>query len=361
MRKALSLAKKGKGTASPNPVVGAVIVKNNKIISQGFHKKAGEPHAEAVAISKSNTDIKGSTMYVTLEPCNHYGRTPPCSQKIIKSGIKKVVIAMEDPNPVASGGIEELKKNGIKVISGVLKEDAIILNRHYIWFVKTGKPWFTLKTAMTIDGRIATFSKNSKWITGDDARRNVHYWRKEIDGIMVGAGTVLSDNPLLTAREVRSSHQPVRIVIDPDLKIPLDYNVFNNVSRTIVFAADKKNKKIKEIENRGHKVFAISTVKNKININKLTAILVKEGLINVGVEGGAFLYGHLFEEKVVNEIRAYYGMKILGNGLNFLQTENIPNVISDSLGTVNLGIKKFKNGDFFVDLIIKRSWEKIFS
>ncbi|HAA43310.1 MAG TPA: bifunctional diaminohydroxyphosphoribosylaminopyrimidine deaminase/5-amino-6-(5-phosphoribosylamino)uracil reductase RibD, partial [Ruminiclostridium sp.] len=233
MKRAIELAKKGWGRTNPNPLVGAVIVKDGKIISEGFHEVVGGSHAEVCAINNADTSVAGSTMYVNLEPCSHYGRTPPCVKAIIEAGIKKVVVAMIDPNPKVSGkGVNILKEAGVEVEVGVMEKEAKALNEIFINYVVNKKPFVIMKTAMTLDGKIATFTGSSKWITGTEARRYVHIIRDRVSAIMVGSNTVIKDNPFLTTRlENKEGKDPVRIIVDGKGIVPEDSNVFNSSSK----------------------------------------------------------------------------------------------------------------------------------
>ena len=220
MKEALRLAEKGRGTTSPNPMVGAVVVKGNRIVGRGYHKRAGSPHAEVIALEDAGTKAKGATLYVTLEPCIHYGRTPPCVPRIVSSGIKRVVIAMMDPNPIVKGkGVKMLEKAGIEVITGIEEEKARKLNEFYIKYITRKIPFVILKWAMSLDGKIATSTGDSRWISGEEARKFVHSLRKGVDAVLVGIGTVKKDDPLLTVRLVPSEKQPLRVIIDPRLEI----------------------------------------------------------------------------------------------------------------------------------------------
>ncbi|TET17974.1 MAG: bifunctional diaminohydroxyphosphoribosylaminopyrimidine deaminase/5-amino-6-(5-phosphoribosylamino)uracil reductase RibD, partial [Candidatus Cloacimonadota bacterium] len=220
MKRVFQIAKRGKGRVSPNPLVGALVVKNGSIVSEGYHKKAGTEHAEVIAIKKAGKNIRGSTMFINLEPCCHFGRTPPCTDTIIKSGIKEIYIGIQDPNPLVSGkGITSLRKNKIKVHTGILEEEARELNEFYFTFMEDKRPFIILKIAQTIDGKIADVSGNSKWITNEYARRKVHKLRNEVDAILTGIGTVQADNPQLTARLVTKTKEPFRIILDSRLRI----------------------------------------------------------------------------------------------------------------------------------------------
>ena len=221
MKKAIVLARKGLGRTSPNPIVGAVVVRKGRVIGQGFHQKAGGPHAEPIAIAQAGKEAKGATLYVNLEPCNHFGRTPPCTQAIIESGIKKVVFGLSDPNPVVKGGgADRLQSQGIEVVGGVLEEDCRRLNEVYIKWITTGLPFVIMKAAVSLDGRIATRTGDSKWISNERSRLLVHRIRNQVDGILVGIGTVVKDDPLLTVRLPQGKiKDPLRIILDPRLRI----------------------------------------------------------------------------------------------------------------------------------------------
>ncbi|MEC4672013.1 MAG: bifunctional diaminohydroxyphosphoribosylaminopyrimidine deaminase/5-amino-6-(5-phosphoribosylamino)uracil reductase RibD, partial [Nitrospirota bacterium] len=238
MKQALRLAAKGRGTTSPNPMVGAILVKNGRIVGKGYHRRAGAPHAEILALQQAGSRSHGATLYVTLEPCSHTGkRTPPCVPAIITARPRRVVVAMRDPNPHVNGqGIRRLRQSGLTVDIGCLQEEAKHLNEAYVHWVKTGRPFVILKAAMTLDGKIATASGESKWITGAKARLHVHRLRSQVDGIMVGIGTVLKDDPQLTARlpekdQLTTLRQPVRIVLDTRLRIPLSAHLLEHLKK----------------------------------------------------------------------------------------------------------------------------------
>lgn len=323
MQRALHLAAKARGMTSPNPMVGAVIVKNGQIIAEDYHKRAGEPHAEALAISKAGDKAKGSTLYVTLEPCCHLDkRTPPCTKAIIKSEIKKVFIAMKDPNPkVAGKGIEELKKHGIEVVSGVLENKAVKLNEAYIKYITTKMPFVILKTAMTLDGKIATPEGQSKWITGEKARAIVHQMRSSVDAILTAAGTVKADNPELTVRirgprteHRRQTKQPVRIVIDPELETPLNYKIFDVPPETIVVTRRQKtevrSQKLKTLADKGVKFIEYDG--ERVDLKWLMKKLGEMGITSVMIEGGASLNSYALQDSIVDKVVFFIAPKIIG-------------------------------------------------
>jgi diaminohydroxyphosphoribosylaminopyrimidine deaminase/5-amino-6-(5-phosphoribosylamino)uracil reductase len=322
IQRALALASKAKGTTSPNPMVGAVIVKRGRIIAEDYHKNAGEPHAEALAILKAGKKAKGSTLYVTLEPCCHIDkRTPPCTKAIVNSGIKKVFIAMKDPNPKVSGkGIEELKNHGIEVFSGILEDKAKRLNEAYIKFITTKTPFVVLKTAMTLDGKIATPDGQSKWITGEKARKIVHQMRSSVDAVLTASGTVKADNPELTARiqgfkgsrgQVR---QPKRIVIDPNLETPIDYKIFNVPPQTIIVTRRHRDyetiEKIKTLSNKG--IRFIEYESDRVDLKWLMKKLGEIDISSVMIEGGSSLNAYALQDSIVDKVVFFIAPKIIG-------------------------------------------------
>ncbi|MBA4349540.1 MAG: bifunctional diaminohydroxyphosphoribosylaminopyrimidine deaminase/5-amino-6-(5-phosphoribosylamino)uracil reductase RibD, partial [Thermodesulfovibrio sp.] len=313
MKRALQLAAKARGRTSPNPMVGAVIVKNGKIIAEDYHKKPGELHAEALAILKAqNSGLKtqNSILYVTLEPCCHTDkRTPPCTKAIIDAGIKKVFVAMKDPNHRVSGkGIEELKSYGIKVTDGLLEESARRLNETYIKYITTKTPFVILKTAMTLDGKIATPDRQSKWITGEKARKVVHQMRSSVDAVMTAIGTVKTDNPELTAR-IKGGRSPKRIVIDPNLETPLDYKVFNVPPETIVVTKKSEEKK-KVLIERGIKI--IEYEGERVNLKWLMQELGNIGITSLMIEAGSSFNASALNDGIVDKVVFFIAPKIIG-------------------------------------------------
>lgn len=259
MEMAIELAKGGVGWVNPNPMVGAVIVKDGRILGKGFHTKYGELHAEREALAACTEDPRGAVMYVTLEPCCHYGKTPPCTEAILEKGIAKVVIGSDDPNPqVAGKGIRRLRENGVKVVTGVCKEQCDELNQVFFHYIRTGMPYAVMKYAMTMDGKIATSTGASKWITGETARNRVQQDRHRYAGIMVGIGTVLRDDPLLTCR-LPGSKSPVRIICDTHLRTPLTAQVVQTTDQaeTWIATCSKDNEKIAALEAHGCRIFLL--------------------------------------------------------------------------------------------------------
>lgn len=314
IRRALRLAGKARGLTSPNPMVGAIVVKNGRIISEDYHKRPGALHAEALALEKAGDKARGATLYVSLEPCCHTKkRTPPCTKAIINAGIKRVIIAMKDPNPKVSGsGIAELQKAGIEVVSGVLEDKAKRLNEAYIKYITTGRPFVILKTAMTLDGKIATPEGQSKWITGEKARAIVHRLRRSVDAVMTAIGTVKADNPKLTAR-IKNGKNPIRIVIDPKLEVPSDANVLRTPPETIIVTA-VDNLKADDVEKSGIKMVFY---KDKLDLNRLMEKLGQMEITSVLLEGGSSLNAHALEDGIVDKIMFFIAPIIIGGRESF--------------------------------------------
>ena len=352
MRRAIKLARKG--NASPNPQVGCVIVKKGKIIAEGYHKKAGLPHAEVDGLKKlKKNEAQGSTMYVTLEPCCHFGRTPPCTDAIIKAGVKKVYAAMKDPNSLVSGkGMRKLKKAGIKVDVGLLEKDAIKLNEAYIHHAKTGLPFATLKTAMSLDGKIATSTGESKWITSEKAREKVHEIRSRTDAILVGVGTVITDNPQLTSR-IKGGRDPLRIIVDSRLRIPLNANVFKD-GKIVVATTLKHNKtKKRQLDAKGVDVWVVQERDGHLDLADLMRVLGEVGVTSVLIEGGGEVNASALEAGIVNKIMFFIAPKIIGGRDAKTPVEgNGIKKIKDALKLENTVIEKIGD-DFLVTSYLK--------
>lgn len=314
IKRALRLASKAYGMTSPNPMVGAVIVKNGKLISEDFHRRPGTPHAEALAIEKAGEDARGSTLYVSLEPCCHTEkRTPPCTNAIINAGIKKVIIGMKDPNPKVSGrGILELEKAGIVVKSGILEDEAKRLNEFYIKYITSGKPFVILKVATTLDGKIATPEGQSKWITGEKARKIVHRLRSRVDAIMTAIGTVKADDPQLTA-PIKGGKNPRRIVIDPNLEISINAKILQTPPETII-VTKINNTKANYLEKTGRKIIYF---KEKLDLHWLMERLGKMEITSVLIEGGSSLNAHALEDGIVDKVMFFIAPRIIGGRKSF--------------------------------------------
>lgn len=316
MQRALELARRGWGTTNPNPLVGAVIVKNGEIIGEGYHKKPGEPHAEINALAQAGEKSEGSTLYVNLEPCSHFGRTAPCTDTLIKAGIKEVVIAMQDPNPEVSGkGIKKLKQAGIKVIEGILEEEAKKLNEIFIKYITSKMPFVVWKCAMTLDGKVATASGDSRWITNEVSREYTHWWRYRVSSIMAGIGTVLADNPNLTVRlpNINVEKQPIRVIVDSFGKTPLNFNVLDtNLSPTIIVASENISKsKVELFKSKGAEVI-ITKSKDRVNLPELMTELHNREIDSLLVEGGPTLAASFLEDNLVDKVMIFIAPKIVG-------------------------------------------------
>lgn len=314
MRAAIVLARKGLGSTSPNPAVGAVIVRDNKIVARGYHRKAGLPHAEVEALRVAGAAAKGAALYVTLEPCCNWGRTPPCTEAIIRSGIKKVVAGMMDPNPGVSGrGTRALRAAGIEVVSGVIEDECNRMNEGYIKHITTGLPFVTLKLASTLDGRIATSRGESRWITGQEARGCVHRLRAINDAVMVGVSTVLKDDPELTVRLARG-RDPLRVVLDSTLRIPLRAKVFKKGARLLIFTTSGAGMaKASMVVEEGAEVITVPVSKDGVDIKRVLKELGKRGVASVLVEGGGRVAASLIKKRLADKLVLFISPMALGS------------------------------------------------
>ncbi|WP_405099669.1 bifunctional diaminohydroxyphosphoribosylaminopyrimidine deaminase/5-amino-6-(5-phosphoribosylamino)uracil reductase RibD [Oceanobacillus sp. FSL H7-0719] len=310
---ALNNAKAMKGQTDPNPLVGSVIVNDNRIVGVGTHLKAGEPHAEIHALRMAGDMAKGGTIYVTLEPCSHHGRTGPCAEAIVRAGIKKAVIATLDPNPQVSGsGVKILEDAGIEVITGVREKESWKMNEVFNKFIVEKKPFITLKSGITLDGKVATHRFNSKWITSEEARHDVHQLRNENMAILVGINTALKDNPALTTR-IPNGRNPIRIVLDSTLKIPLDFQlVTDKQAETWIFTSKQydENKK-KALEDLGVKVF-ITNDEKTVNPNEVVELLGEKNVTSLIIEGGGNVNASFLENKLIDKVVLYFAPKLIG-------------------------------------------------
>ena len=319
MRSALREARKGLGRTSPNPCVGAVIVKDGDIIARGYHKKAGAPHAEIEALKKAGTKARGGIMYVTLEPCNHHGRTPPCSHAVVESGIKKVVIGMLDPNPLVNGsGAEFLSSKGIEIRYGLLEDQCRKLNQPFLTYVTKGRPWVILKAGLTLDGKI-TFRKNSgDAITGPESLKWVHRLRDRCDAILVGRNTIAIDNPSLTTRiKGRRGKDPIRVVLDTNLKISSEANVlrYNDDHRTwIICGPSVPSATISELQESGVEVSQAAVGETgRLDLNEVLNLLGSRQITSLLVEGGAEVHGSFLNAGLVDHIQLFYAPFVAGD------------------------------------------------
>ncbi len=314
MNLALTLARKGIGFVNPNPLVGAVIVKEGKIIGQGWHEIYGGWHAERNALRSCSERPNSATMYVTLEPCCHHGKTPPCTDAILQNGIRRVVIGCLDPNPLVSGkGAALLREAGAEVVTGILQDQCIELNEVFFHYVETKTPYVVMKYAMTMDGKIATASGKSKWITGTRARENVHKTRSRYSSIMVGVGTVITDNPALTCR-IAGGRNPTRIICDTNLNTPLESTIVTTAQevKTIIATACDNREKHKPYLAQGCEIHTINRKGNHIDLNHLMLQLGKTGIDSILLEGGSTLNFSALQSRIVNKVQIYIAPKLFG-------------------------------------------------
>lgn len=330
MLRAIELAKKGWGYTNPNPLVGAVIVKDGEIIGEGYHEKCGQLHAERNAFKNLKKSAKGADLYVTLEPCCHHGKTPPCTEAIIENEIARVFIGSRDPNPkVAGKGAQILREHGIEVFEDVCREECDAINDIFFHYITNKTPYVAMKYAMTLDGKIATKTGKSKWITGETAREHVHHLRGRYAGILCGIGTVLADDPMLNAR-YEGAHQPVRIVLDSNLRIPMESNLVKTAKeyKTIIVCA-KESEKIKDLEVAGCEVWVLPGKDEKVDIDKLIEELGSREIDSILVEGGGEIHDAFRESRHINHVFCYMAPKIFGGneaktpvgGLGVCETE----------------------------------------
>lgn len=315
MRRALQLAEKARGFTSPNPMVGAVIVKNDRIIGQGYHKICGDWHAEVNAFNSATEEVEGATMYVTLEPCSHTGKTPPCADKIIEKKLGRVVVAALDPNPLVSGrGIEKIKNAGIEVQTGLLADESIKLNEVFMKYIVTKRPFVVYKSAVTLDGKIATVKGESQWISNEESRRRVHMLRHFYSGIMVGINTVINDDPMLNCR-TEGCTSPVRIVLDSSLKIPFECNLIQTAEKYKTIVATLQNEnciKAGMLKQMGVQIITVKEKNGRPDLEHLMKILGEKGIDSILIEGGGTLAFSAFNQGIVDKVIYYIAPKIFG-------------------------------------------------
>ncbi len=313
MALALQLAQGTSGQTSPNPMVGAVVVKDGKIVGMGAHMRAGEEHAEVHALHMAGERAKGATIYVTLEPCSHFGKTPPCCELLIEKGVQRVVIATLDCNPLVSGnGKRRLEETGIEVTTGVLEAEATLLNRYFFHYMKTKRPFVTIKTAMSLDGKTATITGESQWITGEEARADVHHYRHMHDAILVGVNTVLTDNPHLTTRIPNGGKHPIRVILDTHLRTPPSSHVITDglAPTWIIVGKDVNKEKIASYESNNIAVFQMKT--QQIEIQDVLSLLGEKQILSLFVEGGQTVHANFLKTNSFNEIVTYISPKLIG-------------------------------------------------
>jgi diaminohydroxyphosphoribosylaminopyrimidine deaminase/5-amino-6-(5-phosphoribosylamino)uracil reductase len=346
MKKALALAKKGQGYTSPNPMVGAVIVKDGEVKGKGYHQSVGQAHAEVNAIEDAGAQAKGATLYVNLEPCNHTGRTPPCTRKILEAGIKRVVVAMEDPNTIAGGGCVFLKQRGIEVLTGICENEAKRLNEAFIKYVHTKSPFVLIKCAATLDGRIATRTGDSRWVTGEKARRYVHRLRHAVDAIMVGIGTIHADNPNLTTRlGSKKGSDPIRIVLDTHLSISPDARILklDSSSDTILITGNSVSEdKKKKIFKKGVRQIVQPVKDGQIDLKPLMVRLGAMGITSLLVEGGGRVIASALKSGIADKAFFFYAPKILGgdDGIPICRGPG-PQRMKDCIQVKNIRVHRF--------------------
>lgn len=350
MKMALGLARKGRGCVSPNPMVGALIVKNGRIIGKGYHQIFGGNHAEINAIRNAGSNVKGSTLYVTLEPCCHEGKTPPCINSIIENKIARVVIGTVDSNPLVScEGVNCLQNSGIEVKTGILEEECRKLNEVFFHYMETGMPFITIKYAQTLDGRIATATGNSQWISSETSLKFAHRLRAEHDAILVGRGTVQKDDPELTTRLVRGRN-PLRVIVDSELNIPEKAKVLQNTSSASTLIATVKtgsDPRFKKLAAFGAQIITVKAdKKGNVDLKKLFKILAERKISSVLIEGGAQIITSVLKNNLANRLVTVIAPKIIGKGIEAVGDLNIKNLESAK----KLSVRKiFKSGD---DIII---------
>ncbi|HSB03558.1 MAG TPA: bifunctional diaminohydroxyphosphoribosylaminopyrimidine deaminase/5-amino-6-(5-phosphoribosylamino)uracil reductase RibD [Thermodesulfobacteriota bacterium] len=315
MKQVLRLAEKGRGRTSPNPMVGAVLVKGGKIVGKGYHAKAGEAHAEIIALQQAGESARGSTLYINLEPCIHYGRTPPCAPRVVEAQVKRVVLGIKDPNPQVKGrGIKQLREAGVDVQMGVLEKECQRINEAFFKYMVKEEPFVILKVASTLDGKIATRGGDSKWITGETSRRFVHRLRDQVDGVLVGIGTVLKDDPMLTTR-IEGGRDPYRIVLDSRLRIPERARIFEGTPSRVIIATTKKGskEKMERLRERGVQVLIFDSKGGRVNLKTCLKRLAAMGVMTLLVEGGSRVNGSFLDERAVDKFYFFFSPKWIGD------------------------------------------------
>ncbi len=314
MARALQLARKGLTTTTPNPRVGCIIVRDGAVVGEGWHQRAGEPHAEIYALNAAGNAARGATAYVTLEPCSHHGRTPPCADALIQAGVARVVAAMRDPNPqVAGNGLERLRAAGVACADGLMEGEARELNIGFVSRMTRGRPWVRLKLAASLDGKTALNNGRSQWITGPEARRDGHAWRARACAILTGAGTVRDDDPRLTVRDVETDRQPLRVVVDSHFETPPTARILDG-GNTLIAAAKEDAGKIAALGAAGAEVVVLPNPQGKVDLPRLMRLLSERGVNELHVEAGHKLNGSLLREGLVDELLLYFAPTLLGSG-----------------------------------------------
>ena len=347
MSLAMELAEKGCGKVEPNPMVGAVLVKNGEIIGKGYHRVFGGHHAEIHAINEAGVNCKGATLYVSMEPCAHYGKTAPCADAIIKAGIIKVVASVIDPNPITSGkGMQKLKEGGVEIRTGVMELQAKRLNAPFFKLMQKGLPYVTVKWAMSIDGKIATHTGDSRWITSEESREYVHKIRGQMDGIMVGINTVLRDDPLLPCR-IKGGRNPKRILVDSNASLPLNSRLLSTIHESEIIVAVNKNaqqKQVEKLEKLGCKIIQTNGINDRVDLHELFKRLGKMNLTNILVEGGSRIITSVIEERLADKLIVFIAPIIIGGEFSKSPVlgEGI-NKICEASGISEITVKRISN------------------
>ncbi|GAX91849.1 bifunctional diaminohydroxyphosphoribosylaminopyrimidine deaminase/5-amino-6-(5-phosphoribosylamino)uracil reductase [Effusibacillus lacus] len=345
MKLALQIASATNGRTWPNPMVGAVVVNNGQIVGMGAHLKAGEPHAEVHALNMAGDKALGATIYVTLEPCSHYGRTPPCADRVIQSGVSRVVIAMLDPNPLVAGqGAERIRQAGIEVVTGVLESEARRMNEVWLTAITKRRPFVWMKAAMTLDGKIAARTGDSKWITSESARQEVHRYRDQADAILVGIGTVLADDPQLTTRLPEGGRSPVRVILDTHLRIPESARVLGPEAPTILVCGPNADPaKIRSLQSQTVDVLQVGLDNGKVNLHQLLDQLYRRQITLLLVEGGAEVHGSFLDAELIDKVTMFVAPKLIGGTGPSPLAGNGFSRMSDAVQLQNISVEMFDN------------------
>lgn len=358
MKQALLLARKGAGRVSPNPMVGAVVVRDGGVVGSGFHRVFGGPHAEVEALKDAGERALGADLYVTLEPCCHYGKTPPCTEAVIGSGVRRVFVGMIDPHPSVSGeGIKKIQQAGIDVTTGILEKDCRTVNESFIKFTTARLPFVTLKTALSMDGKTATYCRDSKWISGKRSRKTVHRLRSHSDAVMVGIETVMADDPLLTVRlDGCKTRQPLRIVVDSRLRIPLESRMLGDNVVIATVEGNSKTEKAGKLIARGVELIETPAKQNRVDLRALMQRLADRDIASILLEGGSELNGSALEAGLVDKVIIFYAPKIIGGAKapGMVGGEGIKSV-ADAIGIERITLRRVDDDIMVQGYIARRS------
>ncbi|MEK7369548.1 MAG: bifunctional diaminohydroxyphosphoribosylaminopyrimidine deaminase/5-amino-6-(5-phosphoribosylamino)uracil reductase RibD [Planctomycetota bacterium] len=363
MRMALGLAERGRGRVEPNPTVGAVVVKDGRVIGQGCHEYFGGAHAEVRALDEVGSASRGATLYVSLEPCAHYGKTPPCVERLIEAGLSRVVLAVMDPNPQTAGnGARKLRQAGVEVVTGVMEEEARKLNAPFFKLMTTGMPYVIVKWAMSLDGKTATRTGDSRWVSSQKSREYVHKIRSQVDAVMVGIGTVLRDDPLLTCRHPEGGRNPKRLVVDGQARLPLNSQLVRTVSEAEVLVATTDQapaERIDRLRKAGCRLITVKNKGNRVDLTKLMKVLGKEQFTNIYVDGGSTLNASLFEEGLVDKVMVFISPRIIG-GTEALQPVSGVGVdmVEDALKLKDISVTRCGEDILIEGIVSGLSWQE---